>query len=209
MSDYASEAGRISVPFMAGRLKMATAPPRAGGDADDGVLVSQAQRGDRVAFGVLYRRHAPLLLSMARRRLSHGDHAVDLVHEVFMEAWRRVRRFDPERGPVRAWLVTILRSRLIDRLRKDLRNRETIRDEVVEGQASDDLVSAWPDAMRIPSMLAELTADQRHALQLTYVQGLTMKEAADVEGVPVGTLKARVHRALARLRAVLGEERRS
>src|SRR5215510_10120109 len=96
--------------------------PEAGGGApsaadapDDAALVAAAARGDKPALGVLYDRHARLLLAVGLRILGDRGAAEDVLHDVFLEAWHQAAAFDPARGSVRAWLVTRMRSRALDR----------------------------------------------------------------------------------------------
>jgi len=170
-------------------------------------LVRLAQRGDRDAFGELYETHAPMLVGLARRILRDGEAAADAVHDAFVEAWRKVRQFDPERGSVRGWLATIVRSRAIDRHRVRARTRDR------EIQVSDGREPADPtpslerlaEGPGVHRLLGELSPDHREAIRLTYFEGFTMAEAAARMEVPVGTVKAWVHRGLAQLRARAGE----
>ena len=78
---------------------------------EDVVLIIEAARGSREAFGALYGRHAGAVATLARRVLGAGAEADDLVHDVFLEAWARAGDFDPSRGSVRAWLLVRTRSR--------------------------------------------------------------------------------------------------
>ena len=90
-------------------------PARDGDPATDVRLMAALAAGDRQALGQLYDRQGPLLLALGLRML--GDRAVaeDVLHDVFLEAWHHAREFDPARGTVRAWLVTRMRSRCLDR----------------------------------------------------------------------------------------------
>jgi RNA polymerase sigma-70 factor (ECF subfamily) len=171
---------------------------------DDARLIARARRGDREAFGALYERHLGLLRNLAQRILNEPAAVEDVVHEVFLEAWRKVRRYDAERGSVRAWLVTLLRSRAIDvrRARGRRLDRPTAEGEV---DTVVDQRAPTADASRVHVLLGQLSHDHRQALLLTYFGGFTMAEAAERESVAIGTMKARVHRAVARLRDLLGE----
>ena len=81
----------------------------------DAALMAALVRGDREALATLYDRHAALLLALATRLLRDRAQAEELLHDVFLEAWHHARDFDPTRGSVRAWLVTRMRSRSLDR----------------------------------------------------------------------------------------------
>lgn len=75
-----------------------------------------AAHGRALALGALYRRHRQLVLMLALRLLNESSSAEDLTHDVFIEAWRRARQYQPDRGTVRSWLLVIARSRALDRL---------------------------------------------------------------------------------------------
>src|SRR5262249_44538283 len=85
------------------------------GEIDDASLVAAIVRGDKSALGALYDRHCRLLLALGLRVLGDRTAAEDVLHDVFLEAWHQARTFDPRRGSVRAWLVTRMRSRALDR----------------------------------------------------------------------------------------------
>src|ERR1051325_6352773 len=91
---------------------MAAAPPS--DDAGDEVLVAAMAAGDRAALATLYERHASLLLGLALRIVRERREAEDLLHDVFLEAWRAAKDFDPKRGKVRTWLAVRMRSRALD-----------------------------------------------------------------------------------------------
>ena len=80
----------------------------------DAELVLAMARGKTDALAKLYDLHAPVMLALAQRILGSKNDAEDLVHDVFLEAWRRAADYDPERGTVRAWLILRTRSRAID-----------------------------------------------------------------------------------------------
>lgn len=172
---------------------------------DEAQLVASAKRGDRRALGHLYDLHAPRLLGRAMQLLGERSAAEDLVHDVFMEAWRAIEQYAPERGTFGAWLGARLRSRAIDRLRQSSR-----RQEVHTVPETEDLGAPDPDrrvdATRIGGWLAELSPEQRQAIERAYFGGSTLRDIAQLQGVAEGTVKARISRGLAQLRARRAEE---
>src|SRR5262245_29250764 len=90
-------------------------PSSQAGQEDDERLIARAVGGSRDALAELYDRHAPLLLGLGARILGDRGLAEDVLHDVFLEAWHHAREYDPARGTVRAWLVTRMRSRSLDR----------------------------------------------------------------------------------------------
>src|SRR3954462_8137945 len=130
---------------------MAAAPPS--DDAEDEVLVVAMAAGDRKALATLYERHAALLLGLALRIVREKREAEDLLHDVFLEAWRSAKDFDPKRGRVRTWLAIRMRSRALD-LQKSARVSRNTEDGGLEFVV-DDADGSNPDHGRIRTALAE------------------------------------------------------
>lgn len=169
-------------------------------------LVRAAAEGDRQALAALYDRYASLLLALGQRILKNRREAEDLLHDVFLEVWRQARDYDPDRGSVRSWLLMRLRSRALDRLKSAGYARVVSldgsppRDEPISLEADPAL---GPDCALVRRALAELPTDQRTVLELSYFEGLSLSEIAEKLGVPIGTIKSRLARALGRLREEL------
>ena len=175
---------------------------------DDGVLAQRIRSGDRDALGEVYDRHASAAMAVALRIVADREGAEDLVHDAFVAIWQKIDRFDPARGSLRSWIVTIVRNRAIDRLRG---TRPTI--EIGEADERSLLRSGpnptWESAMarlgtiQLRAALEELPAEQRQAIELAYFGGRTYREIATMTGVPLGTANGRLRLALARLRELL------
>lgn len=184
------------------------------GAADDAVCMARLAGGDATAIGALYDRHARPVYSLALRILREEADAEDLVQEVFAEIWRRASAYEPARGTVAAWLLTIARSRALDRLRAR-RSRPDIGAGSDEGVTSElagqeagpvDRLVADEDARRVRIALDTLPLLQRLAIELAYFEGLTHREIAERLEQPLGTVKTRIRVGLARLRdALVGE----
>jgi RNA polymerase sigma-70 factor (ECF subfamily) len=174
----------------------------------DAELILRAGRGEVRAFAEIYDRHAALLLALASRMLRSSGEAQDLVHDVLIEAWQAARDYDAEQSSLRTWLLIRLRSRALDRIGRGARY-EAIR--IALRPDASQRVREGADAserrIAVREALAELDADVRDALQLTYFEGLTSAEIAERAGVPVGTVKSRLARGLQRLHSVLASER--
>ena len=167
-------------------------------------LIRAASRGDQRALAELYDRYAATLSALGHRVLGNAREVEDLLHDVFIEAWRCAKDYDATRGTVRAWLVMRMRSRALDRLRAQGRSKVVLQAEgkVPEREAPDD-PSNEPDRARVRAAVARLPEDQRVVLELGYFQGMTSSEIAKEIDVPIGTVKSRVARGLASLRAAL------
>ena len=150
------------------------------------------------------------MIGVALKILPTRESAEDIVHDVFLEAWRSAESYDAARGTVRNWLLIRLRSRCLDRRRSahstrviamaDLRTVE--RPEVAE-----ESLEMSPDRAALRVVLTTLSPEQRQVLELSYFDGLSSAEISERIGVPSGTVKSRMAAALHRLRSAMGRER--
>jgi RNA polymerase sigma-70 factor (ECF subfamily) len=173
-------------------------------------LLARAGRGDPDALEVLYRRHAPRALGVALRIVRVRSDAEEVLQETFLEVWRRAREFTVTRGTVEAWLLTIARTRAIDRLRSRGAQGRLVAARSAEPEAEgpkrpDTARVEAEDGARVRSALASLSAEQRAALELAYWEGLSQTEIAVRTGQPLGTVKTRVRQGLLKLAKLLGE----
>jgi len=180
--------------------RMAGAAPPDDGDDDDALVAAMAA-GDQGAMATLYARHSALLLGLALRIVRDRREAEDLLHDVFLEAWRTARDFDPKRGRARTWLAIRMRSRALD-LQKSARVSRNTGDAGLD-LVVDDAAGANPDHARVRGALAALGQDQRRVIELAYFEGLSCSEIAARVAVPVGTVKSRIAAGLDRLRSGL------
>jgi RNA polymerase sigma-70 factor, ECF subfamily len=193
----------------------ANAPAQPGRDAAaDSELVFRMRAGDERALGAFYDRWYPVVSALAARMLKSADETEDVVEETFWQAWRQADRFDAERGSVATWLLTIARSRALDRLRSMRRLREEAIDdrglEQAGASADESFVAAPSDPSRdaeqgerralVLEALGELPHEQREALELGYFGGLSQSEIAERTGQPLGTVKTRMRLAMMKLR---------
>ena len=142
-----------------------------------------------------------------RKLLGDRDLADDVAQEAMVRAWRHAGAFDPRRGSVTTWLLAITRNLAIDALRAA--RVKPVTDEVLLGllPAAGDLpgdASVSSDELRrVARALDAMPAEQKRALLLARLRGLTAAELAAAEGIPLGTAKTRIRTALIRLRADL------
>ncbi|MGZ3420484.1 MAG: sigma-70 family RNA polymerase sigma factor [Polyangiales bacterium] len=167
-------------------------------------LVAAIAAGDRAALGTLYDMLAGSLIGLATRFLGDSREAEDLVQDVLLEVWKQAGTYDPKRANVRSWIVMRLRSRAIDRRRsvagKHVPTEPTLFDRENEDEADATLT---PDFQRIRAVLRTLPEAQRTAMELAWIGGYTSSEIAELEGVPIGTVKSRIRFAMAALRDAL------
>lgn len=167
------------------------------------------------ALGILYDRWAPLVHSLVVHLLEDASEAEDVVEETFWQAWRQASRYDPSRGSVSTWLVTIARSRALDRARGRKRRKEESLTQLGQNDAAS-VTRAGADAANphehaeaadrrnaVIKALCTLPEEQREALQLAYFGGLSQSEIADKTGQPLGTVKTRTRLALEKMRVQL------
>jgi len=167
----------------------------------DAELVAKMADGDRSALATLYGRHSSVLMGLALRIVRSRLEAEDLLHDVFLEAWRSAKSFDPKRGRVRTWLAIRMRSRALD-LQKSARVSRNAGDAGLD-QLVDDRTGASPDHARVREALADLSPEQRRMLELAYFEGLSCSEIATRVATPIGTVKSRIAAGLERLRGRL------
>jgi RNA polymerase sigma-70 factor (ECF subfamily) len=178
------------------------------GSPTDEALLAGLAAGDSGALGTLYDRFGRLAYGLSYRMLADPGAAEDVVQEVFVAVWRNAPSFRPEKGTVRAWLLTLVRNRCIDVLRgpHKARKLESPADEALEARALDDvLVSVLQSlqAQDVQSALARLPEEQRLAVHLAFFGGLTHAQIASQTQVPLGTVKGRLRLAIEKLRELL------
>lgn len=190
-----------------GNLKSPLHPNQA--QVSDLDLLNAIKRRDEQALADLYDRYRVILFGLTMRILNSREEAEDVLQEVLLQVWRRAEDFDEQRGRPFTWLVTMTRSRAIDRLRvlgARQRLSESAARETME-ETSDAALDAFKSEQReiVKSALAELTEDQRSTLLLAYFEGLTQSEIAAKLGTPLGTVKTRMRSGMIKLREILGE----
>jgi RNA polymerase sigma-70 factor (ECF subfamily) len=154
----------------------------------------------------LWDEHAGPLLAFVLR-LTGGDRgrAEDVVQETLLQAWRHPEVLDPERGPIRPWLLTVARRVSIDHYRARQARPTEVGDEGLTELGVDDGIDEALERWLISDALATLAPAHSEALLHTYYAGRTVTEAATVLGIPVGTVKSRVFYGLRALKLALEE----
>ncbi len=172
----------------------------------DRAAIDRMAKGDHDAVAEIYDRHGRLVYSLALRIVRDQSDAEDVVQEVFSQAWRLAKRYDASRGSVLGWLLTLTRSRSIDRLRGRKARPEPAGDDgqlegLADSQIPQDEQLAWAgQAAQIRSALDELSTVQRVAIELAFYEGLTHAEIAERLELPLGTVKTRIRQGLLTLR---------
>ncbi len=175
---------------------------------DLSALFTRVQSGDREAFADLYDALAPAVFGAVKRVLRDPAMSEEVTQEVFVELWTSAARFDPTRGNVSTWSITIARRRAIDRVRSEQSQRNRIEQlgqrRPDSEAATDDVVVASLDAEQLARALAELPDDQRQIIRMAFIDGYSHADIADRLGLPLGTVKGRVRGGLQKLSVKLG-----
>jgi RNA polymerase sigma-70 factor (ECF subfamily) len=180
---------------------------------DDVALLKAIAGKEEKALSQLYDRYRVVLFGLLVRILNNREEAEDVLQELFLQVWHRAVDYDSNRGRPFTWLVTLARSRAIDRLRS-VASRERVATESAR-EVTEEVSDAVADAVRseqrgiVTSALSQLPEEQQRALVLAYFDGLTQSEIADRLGAPLGTVKTRMRSGMIKLREMLGGKSQS
>ncbi|MCI4428021.1 MAG: sigma-70 family RNA polymerase sigma factor [Burkholderiales bacterium] len=172
-------------------------------------LVARIAQGDERALADLYDATSGRIFAMARGITRNARCAEEVTGDVYWQAWRQALRFDPERGSVVAWLLTLARSRALDHLRRaDPAQAHPEPETLIAETPADDtnpaeLMSAAQSEQCLNAALQSLDAQPRQLIALAFYRGLTHEEIAAQTHLPLGTVKSHIRRALAVLRTHL------
>jgi len=171
--------------------------------AEERQLMDALLAGDDAAVRALYARFGRPVFTMGLRLLGTREAAEELTQDVFLTAWRKAARFDPSRGRLSTWLMTIAHNLAVDRLRRETgvtRPSLVLVDEVPDvptARDEEDLVMERDAAVRALSSLGDA---ERRLLVRAYFRGMTAREIAESDGIPLGTVKTRLRAALIKVR---------
>lgn len=188
-------------------------PLAADSDSDEGLLLRYKQTGDRSVFEALMRRYQREIYSYLRRYLGNAELAEDAFQGTFLQVHLKCDQFDDDRR-FRPWLYAVATNQAIDVQRRSKRHRMASLDRTGVGddcdtQWSEKLVGEFIDPLAeastrengewVREAVDGLSDSMKQAVHLVYYQGMKYREAADVLGIPVGTVKSRLHAAVQRL----------
>ncbi len=166
-------------------------------------IIKEIQQGNRDAFAELYDRHHTWLMAVAYRILQDRRDSEDLLHDVFLEIWKKATSYEPKRGTVQSWLAVKMRSRALDRLRALKKIKRHITEHVepeIQTETSAMDTECIVDHLLARRMLELLTPVQRTVIELSYFRGFTCQEIATHCQMPLGTVKSGLLRAIQVLR---------
>jgi RNA polymerase sigma factor (sigma-70 family) len=170
-------------------------------ELSDEELVAGVAAGDPWAMVDFVHRFKPRVHGLALRVVGDAGLAEEVTQDAFVRVWRRASTFDPRRGHVVNWLLTITRNLAVDAMR--LRRDHPLDPVLVVALAEVAPESGYHMDLTLQAELQALPTDQARAVMLSAYYGFTAKDVADFEGIPLGTAKTRLRRGLARLRVAL------
>jgi RNA polymerase sigma-70 factor (ECF subfamily) len=178
---------------------------------EDRALIRRLAAGDESALEALYASYGRRCFALARRILDDAQLAEDVVQQVFLALWQGTG-YDPARGTVGTWLLSVTHHKAVDSVRRESTRRRRLAGEQVMletaalGPGPDDQAWAALRAERTRDALRGLPPEQREVLLLAYYGGYTQREIAQMTGLPLGTVKSRTLTAMRKLREVLGTD---
>ena len=172
------------------------------------LLIEDMRKGDERALESLYDATVGKLYALASAILRHAQDAEEVVCATYEQAWESAAQYDPGRASALGWLMMMCRSRALDQLRKrklqSMPLAESGLSETDETAAPpDDLLSLVQENGRVHAALAALSEERRRLVSLSFLRDLTHAEIAELTGMPLGTVKSHLRRALSELRAKL------
>ena len=200
-------------------MQITTVSPTMGnGLTDEQIMARYKKEGCRDLFALLVRRYERELYSYLRRYVGNAEMAEDVFQSTFLQVHLKCDRFDESRR-FRPWLYTVATNQAIDAQRRQKRHRMVSLDQTNKSQDSVDIgslinllegndgdplehVAQLERGQWVQQAVSELSTQMRGVIDLVYYQGMKYREAADILGVPVGTVKSRLHAAVVKLNEV-------
>ena len=183
--------------------------PRRAGSRTERSLARRLARRDPGALREIQSEYSGLLGGYLRQLLRDPSAAEDVLQQVMLEVWERGSRFDPARGSIASWLMTIARSRAIDQLRRRVPepNDPVAAAAIIDGRAIDvDQAEELSEQWRVAHLLTQLPSQEAQLLRMRFQLEMSQSEIAAETGIPLGTVKMRMVSALERLRTLIEEE---
>lgn len=169
-------------------------------------LVSLLRNRDDKAFGYLYDHYSGALFSIILQILNDSELASDVLQDVFVNIWRKIDSYDSTKGRLFTWMLNIARNASIDTIRsKNYQNEKKNQTMDYQGDGAQValITQVNVDNIGFKKLLNLLREDQRSLIELAYFKGYTHEEIAEMESIPLGTVKTRIRSALIQLRGLL------
>lgn len=157
---------------------------------------------------MLYDRYGGIAYGLAYRITSDGTAAEDVVQDAFVSIWKQAPRFDPARGQVRSWLLTIVHHKAVDAVRRRANRAERALpegpDEAIATTGQPESLAEWMmEAEAVRDAVRQIPDEQRQTIEMAYFAGMTHVEIAERMGVPLGTVKSRLRIGIEKMREYL------
>jgi RNA polymerase sigma-70 factor (ECF subfamily) len=181
-------------------------------EVTDEQLMSRIQERDQEALTVLYHRHAALFRTVIGRVVNNSHDVDDLLDEAFIEIWNRAAAYDRSKGKPLGWMITMVRRRAIDRVRRQqaynraeerLRLSTETEPEAAWHESGQDQATVNERAEVFQKLVASLPEAQRDAVKLAFYSGLSQREISAKLNIPLGTIKTRLELGIRKLRTAL------
>jgi RNA polymerase sigma-70 factor (ECF subfamily) len=170
---------------------------------EDVQIMARIAVQDQQAFRALYQRYGTPVYSLAYHVLQNETLAEEVAQDTFLKVWRQKAPWDPNKGNLKNWLLTIAHFTAIDRLRQEKRQPNLHPDpieDMEQGLPTSPADAGWQDGVALRIIVDQLPEDQAYLIDLAFFRGMTHSEIADETGIPLGTVKTRLRTGLTRLR---------
>lgn len=158
-------------------------------------IIARVQAGDKAAFGLLYDRYADALFGVISRIVSDPPLAEDTLQEAFLKIWRKIDQWDADKAALFTWMYTIARNTALDQVgRKQGRHSEQLSEALHLSSNADSHQQA--EHSEVCQMLSDLDPKYREVVQYLYLNGWSQREMAKQTGIPLGTIKSRLAKAI-------------
>jgi RNA polymerase sigma-70 factor (ECF subfamily) len=169
--------------------------------SDDHDLIHRIEQQDQTALALLYERYGAMVYSLIYRILGDKPLSEEATQDTFLKVWRRIARWDADKGRFSSWLLTVARYTAIDHLRSE--RRQTLPNTLpLDEELSYSGIEELRDGQLLRTLLLQLPDEQRQVIELAFFQSLTHAELAENLKLPLGTVKTRVRLGLQKLRVL-------
>lgn len=176
--------------------------------------MKQIQSGNKLSLSKLYNRYNRILFGMIYNVLRKKEESEDLLQEVFVQVWEKADQYDPSRGTVYSFLVTMARNKAIDVTRSKAYKNQSKEDHIIndftlelqhDNPNPHEEIELNERAVKVRDALSRLKEDEREVLYISYFHGLSQSEIAEKINIPLGTVKYRMRQGMIKLRDMLAE----
>ena len=178
---------------------------------EDEQLVSLIVQQDQGGLGALYDRYGKAVFGLAYNLLGDAGQTEEVVQEVFLRVWLRASTYRPERGRLQTWIMSMAHHRAIDELRKRRRQRDILETEArlifMDSRAQEDTAAKEAEQREesgiVRKALESLPEEQRQVIRMSYYEGYSQSEIAELLQHPLGTVKTRMRLGMQKLKTAL------